>query len=383
MKIAVVSRSWPSNEHSGVSLAAAAHVRMLSELGYEVSIIGASSEVTHSNDMPVIYQFWVRALGSGALYSKARVDLKALRDAFLRIGPDLILVEAWQTSLTDAAIDEANTLGIPTLMISHGIAIHPHTSSLAQWFRAACWMPYRLFRLPSLLKKLSAITCLDEFSPSNRFFDRNLAQKMGLKIFPLKNSPIHFTEECVPREMRKPQILVVGYFSAVKNQIAAINAFNQLGLPIRLKFIGPRKGQYYGECKRLVSRLGLTEKILFVEDDECDLSEEIASSVLVFVPSLTEALPTVLIEAMACGTPFVSSAVGAVPCMRGGINTNENFLQVKAMEDLIEDASLWASYSLLGRLQYQEEFSYQRIKSQLDSAVKYCLKGNSRDCTLQ
>lgn len=383
MKIAVVSRSWPSNERSGVSLAAATHVRMLVELGYQVSIIGASPEVTKINDVPLIHRVWVPSQGSGALYSKARVDLGALRDALRNIKPNLILVEAWQTSLTDAAIDEASRLKIPVLMISHGVAVHPHDLSLAQWFRALCWIPYRLFRLPSLLKKVSAITCLDESSSSPRFFDRNMAKKMGIKIFPLKNLPIHFTEEFIPRQKRSPQILVIGYFSGVKNQIAAINVFSNLRFPITLKFIGPRYGRYYKACIQLANKLGLCGKISFLEDDECNLAEEIASSTLVYLPSLTEALPTTLIEAMACGTPFVASAVGAIPHMRGGIATNDPQLQEKALQDLIEDDHLWASYANLGRLQYQEEFSYQRIKSQLDRAVKYCVKSDLRFSALK
>jgi len=106
MRITVISRSWPSNERSGVSLAAASHVKILASQGHGISIIGASRTVLSEN-LPVQGRYHVSASGSGALYSPSRVDREKLAQVLRETRPDLVIVEAWQTALTDAAVEEA------------------------------------------------------------------------------------------------------------------------------------------------------------------------------------------------------------------------------------------------------------------------------------
>ncbi|APC05324.1 hypothetical protein AOC10_01660 [Polynucleobacter asymbioticus] len=373
MKVMVISRSWPSNERSGVSLAAATHVKMLAELGHEVSIIGANPEVLNES-LPVEYQYWVSAKGSGALYSRAKVDQEGLKNAILKSAAQVVLIEAWQTALTDAAIETAFQLKIPVLMISHGIALQPHDNTLTQWFRSVCWIPYRYFTLTKLIKKLNAITALDEASDSPRFIDRELAKEAGIKVFPLKNSPVHWVEYPVSREDRKLQVLVVGYFTPVKNQLDAIQALSHLPEQVTLRFIGSRSGAYFESCKKLVGQLDLENRVSFLQDDECNIAQEIANSMVVYSPSLTEALPMVLIEAMACGTPFVATPVGSVPGLKGGMTASGDGQQVHTLREFLENNEIWKVYSEKGRAQYQAEFSKEHIREQLASAVNYCVK---------
>jgi glycosyltransferase involved in cell wall biosynthesis len=77
-----------------------------------------------------------------------------------------------------------------------------------------------------------------------------------------------------------------------------------------------------------------------------------------------------LIEAMACGTPFVATPVGAISGFRGGIIANSVTSQVKAIVKLLEDPALWQNLSDAGRMQYENEFSYDHISSQLAKAVQ-------------
>lgn len=373
MRIAVVSRSWPSNERSGVSLASATHVKMLVELGYKVSILGADLNIIDER-LPVMHKIWIKASGSGSLYSRVKINLEELKSALNILDPDLVIIEAWQTALTDSAIDVASALGVPVLMISHGIALHPHDCSAIQWFRSICWLPYRLLRLPRLIKKLTAITTLDLSSTSSRFFDQKLSKKLGVKVFPLKNLAINFSNIYLKRSSRKLQVLVIGYFSSVKNQVQAIKVFEKINPEVNLCFIGNKSGTYYDLCLRLVKSMGMESRVSFMQDSECDIAQEISSSMLVYAPSLTEALPTALLEAMAAGTPFVASPVGAVPSLKGGISTKGILAQRQAIVSLLNDEDLWSKYSHAGRVQYEKEFSYECIRNQLNSVVRYSLK---------
>ena len=372
MRITVVSRSWPSHERSGVSLAAFSHARILLEQGHEVSIIGAMDDLK-SLSLPLANRALVQAFGSGSLYSPTHIDDAQLKKAIVDNNPDLVIVEAWQTAITDGAIEVAHELDIPVLMISHGISLHPYRNSLAQFARSLAWLPYRYFKLPRLMKKLSAITTLDEHSTSSRFFDRDLAIKLGISVWPLKNFPAHQFKTDITRTERKMEIVVVGYFSAVKNQLAAIDLLSKLPKNISCCFIGDRHGDYFEFCQKKVAELGLEKRIFFKQDNECNLAEEIAKSILVFLPSITEALPMTLIEAMACGTPFVATSVGAIPSFSGGILADDEPSQMKAIHLLIDHPDLWQRYSDAGKCQYKSEFTEEHMARQLAQVVEMAI----------
>jgi glycosyltransferase involved in cell wall biosynthesis len=73
-------------------------------------------------------------------------------------------------------------------------------------------------------------------------------------------------------------------------------------------------GEHEQSLKTLVKEKGLTERVIFtgVRNDVPDL---LALSDIFVLPTLDEALPTVLAEAMAAEKPIVVSAVGGVPEM--------------------------------------------------------------------
>lgn len=368
MRITLISRSWPPFERSGVSLSAFSHARILLKQGHEVSIIGAMQGLD-AISLSLTSRVQIPASGSGALYSPVQLDKNRLKQVLSENKPDLVIVEAWQTALTDSAIEIASELHIPILMISHGISLHPYENSLSQFLRSIAWLPYRIFKLPRLMKKLSAITTLDDQSTSNRFADRDLAKGMGVPLAVLKNFPAHEIKLNVPRVERKTQILVIGYFSSVKNQLAAIQLLSRLENHISCRFIGDRQGRYFEACQKLVSQLKLQNRISFLQDDECNIAQEIAESLLVFSPSITEALPMTLIEAMACGTPFVATSVGAVSSFKGGILANTADEQLKALQLLIDIPEIWETYSVAGEKQYQADFTEAAISIQLTNAI--------------
>ena len=368
MRITIISRSWPSDERSGVALCAGLHAKLLIEQGHQVSVIGSYS--LEGFDLPVEHKITVPSSGSGALYSPVKIDREALGKAIILTNPDLVVIEAWQTALTDSAIEVASGLNIPILMISHGISMHPYTSSWQQRLRSWAWKPYQYFFLPKLLKKVTAMTMLDQTSSSFRFHDRDLARNFNIPLYLLRNSPIHRSEKLFTRGERKNQILVVGYFSLVKNQLAAIELLASLSPEIHLCLIGDRNGSYYKKCEQAVREGNLDKRVHFFQDNECDLAQELASSLLVFSPSITEALPMVLIESMACGTPFVATSVGAVASFKGGMTADTPQAQLIAIERLVNDDLLWQRYSEAGLSQYKEEFTELCVGRQLAHAVE-------------
>lgn len=357
-------------------MVAAEHVRLLAEAGHDVAILGAHTEIL-AEGLPVVARMHVPATGSGALYSPSRVDRHCLADALRDCAPDLVLVEAWQTALTEAAIDVAADMGIPVVMLSHGISVHPYTWQLPDVLRGMGWLWYRWVTLPRRMRRLHALAVLDQASTSPRFFDRNLAQKLGVPVMSITNSPIHWRRGSAAPSDRKCQILVVGYFSPVKNQLAALQVLEKLPADVAMCFIGRRAGRYYDQCVELTKSRGLSARVRYLEDDECDLAGEIAESLIVLSTSKTEVLPLTLLEAMASGTPFVATAVGAVPSLAAGLIADGCKAQCAAIMRLANDTELWERKSQEGRLEFERRYTSEAVRDGLLKIVEFVREARS------
>jgi glycosyltransferase involved in cell wall biosynthesis len=73
-------------------------------------------------------------------------------------------------------------------------------------------------------------------------------------------------------------------------------------------------GEHETMLRTLASQLDLDDRIIFA-GRRSDIPALLAASDLFVLPSLTEALPTVLAEAMAAGLPIVATTVGGIPEM--------------------------------------------------------------------
>jgi glycosyltransferase involved in cell wall biosynthesis len=339
----VVSNFWPSTAANGVALSALRHAKLLSKDGHCVSIIGSDSKV--KQEMLSVDRYCISAKGGGSLYSPARIDRRGIDELLAHIKPDLVITEGWQTALTDGFIDAAFDLNIRILVISHGVSLHPFSLRLLELFRSVSWFLYRKFSLPRRLTKISSLTCVDMVSLSPRFYDRDLANNFGLNVRLLPNSPVNFSSKIINRRSRVLTIVLVGYFSRIKNQLAAINLMKTLPAELSLHLIGRKSGHYYDKCRSLVTKLNLDMRIKFIDDSECLVGAEIGSALVVLSTSITEVQPLVLLEAMASGTPFVATPVGGVVNLSGGILAARYNAQIEAILSIYEDQGLWERLS--------------------------------------
>lgn len=369
LRIVVVSRSWPSHDRSGLPIAASMHVKCLAEAGHSVIIIGSSSSI-FLEDLPVLHRLHIPAHGSGALYSPTKIDLCSLETKILGLNPDIVLVESLQTALTDGTILACNKLNIPVLLISHGISVSLYNKGITSILRSLAWLPYRFIVLPRLLNYVSAMTTLSTSSNSERFLDRDIAKQYGKPIFYLPNSPHHLSKDSVPRHNRLRQILVIGYFSYIKNQKQALQLLSKLNCDqASLLFIGNRAGSYYRMCVSLAQKLGISHRTRFMTDSDVSISFEISRSYIVLSTSITEVLSLVLLEAMASGTPFVATDVGANSELRGGIVTSSFLEQLDAIQSLFDNPVLWDGLSRAGRSHYKSDYTLESVRHCLNRAV--------------
>lgn len=369
MRILLITRNWPLSDKSGTTLISSEHAKFFLENGDKVSLVTADKMIL-KKPLPNIQKYYVYSEGNGSIYSPAKVDQKLLLSIMSLEKPDVVVIEGWQTAISESSIEIAHTLNLPILMISHGIHLHVAAFDVLQIGRSLLWFVYKKYKLPYLISKLTLLTTLDSKSKSKRFYDRDLALKMNIPVRKLVNFPIHFHSNYVSYEDRKFQILLVGYFSPVKNQIEALKLFRQLEGNISLKLVGAQRGRYYEECKNYVKKYSLRSRVEFIEDSKCNIAEEIGKSYIVLLTSITEVLPVTLLESMASGTPFVSRNIGCISSLRSGVVYNNAKECVSEIKRLIDDKSHWIRLSNQGLRNYKNNYTRDAVKNELLKYVK-------------
>ncbi len=145
---------------------------------------------------------------------------------------------------------------------------------------------------------------------------------------------------------------------------------------LRLTFIGrPKPG---GPTERLIDQLGVRERIVFMHGISADEMRTLyASSAVAVIPSEYEGFGLPAAEAMACGTPVVSTDGGALPEVVGKAGVivpagSPNAL-ASAIGQLLQDPARRAELGRQGRGHIEKNFSWSQAASQMTALYQQVL----------
>ncbi len=169
----------------------------------------------------------------------------------------------------------------------------------------------------------------------------------------------------------EPFILGLGTIQPRKNYQRLIRAFSNIKyqVPNIKLIIAGGKGWLYDDIFAEVRRLGLEGQVVFpgFVDDE-DLPALYSAAELLAYPSLYEGFGLPVLEAMACGTPVVTSNVSSLPEVSGDaallVEPSDVNAMAEAMCRLLQDANLRQQLVAQG-FEQARQFTWDKAARQL------------------
>jgi glycosyltransferase involved in cell wall biosynthesis len=208
----------------------------------------------------------------------------------------------------------------------------------------------------------------------------NRLSEYGVSVRKLVVIPNGLTREAFVRAdpilLREEGIVRVGMIGrmnvAYKNQAAFVRAAKRICQRYdQVEFILVGDGVFRPEFERLAQGLGLGSRVRFLGEQD-DIPSVLAALDLIVVPSASESLPNVILEAMAAGIPVVATRVGGIPEVveheRTGLlvpQGDEDQL-VEAIERLIRQPSLRTEYGCRARENALSCFQWDRVSSRFE-----------------
>lgn len=240
------------------------------------------------------------------------------RGAFARVRGAVAAAdpEVVHTQLEFAAvlgIPAARRLGLPTVATLHTLDAPPPRSRLALHFRLMAWALRRARRVIAVseitrrhylerarLRPERVVTIYNGIDPTAFQAGPGVGEEARAELAIPPDAPVLATV-AVQREPK-----------GIQHMLAALPAVAAAFPTVRYLLVGD--GPHRPALEQQARELGLADRVVFAGARE-DVPRLLAAADIFVLPSLTEALPTVVAEAMAAGLPIVATTVGGIPEM--------------------------------------------------------------------
>jgi glycosyltransferase involved in cell wall biosynthesis len=283
----------------------------------------------------------------------------------LRVGFDRLVPGAELFHATEHLLPPFHR--VPTVLTVHDMIFKrfpEHQKRLNYWYLNAT--------MPLYCRRADAIITVSHHSKHDLISDYGIDPEKVFVIYEAASGELAPAAEALESEARAryglPQryLIFVGTIEPRKNLVRVVEALQLLldrGLSIPLLVVG-RKGWLYDEFFRRLDELEVRHAVHFSGYVPAqDLPVLYSAATLAIMPSVYEGFGLPILEAMACGTPVVSSRASCLPEIGGEAARYFDPHSVEEMAQVIQavwnDAELRAEMSEQGR-EWAAGFSWWR-----------------------
>jgi glycogen synthase len=350
---------WP--HIGGVQILGAKLLPALRDRGHQFIVVTRQdywdlpAQAQYQGIQIVRFPFWKALVkGNMGLFAETKLRISALKRAF---APDLIHIYSFGASVL-FHLNTKTTHPVPSLVTIHeawpDTALEPD-ALLTQTLRSATWV--------------TSVSASALVEPSRRVADISSCSSViynGLDVSSFHPAPLSVDALnllCVGRLVREK-----GFDLALK----ALGLLSDRFLSVRLSFAGD--GPARAELEELSGALGLSDKVDFlgwVPPEQ--VAALINSATLVLMPSWTEGLPLVALEAALMARPVVATRVGGIPEVvlheRTGLLVDGGDWRAlaKSVELLLDDPETTIRMGEAARERAVEMFNWERCVDAYDA----------------
>jgi len=221
---------------------------------------------------------------------------------------------------------------------------------------------YHRYYTPQVLNQAQHIICISQTTAKD-ITDFYQIPASKITVIPLAHDRTHFSPLNLPTSN---YFLYIGRQDPYKNIQRLISAFTALPncKDYELWLAGPSDCRYTPTLKAQVAELGITNQVKFLDYiPYSELPKIINQAIALVFPSLWEGFGLPVLEAMACGTPVITSNLSSLPEVAGDaailINPYNTGEITEAMQAIATHSELRSRLSSQG-ITHSQQFSWEK-----------------------
>jgi len=359
--------------------------------GYEVTVITSNKNIKENQEIHngvIIKRINLNTKG-GFYFGDKKLYKNIIKEETQKC--DLMINVCTQNAFTDVILKEIDSYKCKKILYLHGMfdfrfsmcdfsSMH---SAINKLWKEVRWFFYYVLN-GKYFRKYDCVTQLHEKNYANEFFKK--MYNIDSKIIPNAAENVFF-ENIDKNTFEKPfekYLIYVANYDDNKNQKLAIKEFlnSKISNDIGLVLIGSNNNKYYNKLEKydekLRKKLNINKeqkpiKMLYGIDRNL-ISSYVANAELYIMTSKREVFPISIVEAMACGVPYICTDVGIVKYFFGGIISKDNEISYW-IEKVINNQKIKEQLSNLCKIFSKENFRIDAKVDFLDENIKKIVNG--------
>lgn len=270
-------------------------------------------------DGPMVDRLRAQGITTHVIHTERPFDWRVWKKvAALVREEDIDLVHAHGTRANSNMFWAAKKMKVPILYTCHAWSFHPDQNPLVRKFR--------IWSEDFLTSRADVNIC---GSKANRDTGRQLFRNFDAEVIYNSIDPLRFDPHGQYKDIRrelgigKEEIVVVAVarFTLQKQPLKLIAAFARVAQKVPgVKLLMVGEGEQREKAQILIRELGVEDKVI-LQPFRTDVPDILAASDIYVLPSLWEAFPIALLEAMSMGKAVIGTAVDGTPeIIRDGEN---------------------------------------------------------------